>query len=35
MPAYAGKASNDELWALTDYILSLRAAASASTMEKK
>ena len=35
MPAYAGKATDDELWALTEFILSLRAGATASKMEKK
>ena len=30
MPSYAGRASHDELWALTEYLLTIRAEAGAS-----
>ena len=35
MPSYAGKATHDELWALTKYLLNLRAEAGASVEETK
>lgn len=35
MPSYAGRASHDELWALTEYLLTLRAEAGASQEEKQ
>ena len=35
MPSYAGKATHDELWALTKYLLNLRAEAGASMEETK
>ena len=35
MPSYAGRASHDELWALTEYLLSLRTEADASQEEKQ
>lgn len=34
MPAYAGKATHEELWALTEYLLSFRSEAGASKEEK-
>ena len=33
MPSYAGKATHDELWALTEYLLTLRSEAGASGKE--
>ena len=35
MPAYAGRASHDELWALTEYLLSLRTETGAAKEEKQ
>lgn len=35
MPSYAGKATHEELWALTEYMLSLRTQAGAPRTEKR